>query len=409
MSSLILLLAVGLFYAAPLLFGLLLQTPRRVAFQRHAHTMQLTMVMDFIPRMRGTRHGLEVELSWPNEAEGKAVGVRYRVCIPGPSVQISPSSWIDRITGEVTLGDPTFDQACWIGGPASTALAMLSAEARSLLLPEVKQGASIRDGWVDWQAADAQEPHEGSLDRLCRIARALTVTDVTQALLERARQDPEPKVREQAGAALLRAFPASPQARDLATEWFPQAQGEEQARLAHLTESAAALAVVATSPSHSATDRRDALAALLRRPTLPDSITSALGHPAMDTIWKVSPAPLPMLRRVLAAMGGQPASRPLVERFCGLAEVEDEALLLELLRAQVDVQPVAIALERVGTRHALPGLHEQVKLRRLPLLHQVIKVIAARSAGMEGALSLPAGGEVGLLEEAGAVSPPEER
>lgn len=366
------------------------------AFREAAGPLGLRFKPDFIPHLEGTWEGQRVEIVWSPRSETHAAGVRYHVPLPGPRIIILPSSWIDSVLGEVTLGCPRTDAACWIQGEPHVALAMLSAEARQLLVDAVRQGVRVEGGEVTWRAEGQAAPQAASLRWLSLLARALHVSDVPTALAARALEDPEPGVRERATRALLERYPEWPQARAVAEARLAHARGPERAQLALTVDQEAPLAEVATNPQLPLDDRRRALARLLQRPSLPAPIARALAHPAMDGLWAESAPPIGQLRPLLQAADG-PLSRRLLDRFCAAATPDDEALLLRLLRAPEVPDAVITAIGRVGTRAAFGPLREASERLGRRGIARAMAAIGARGEGAAGGVSLAGGGEVGIV------------
>ena len=167
---------------------------------------------------RGNPNGVTISIECVRTSDGERT--RFRVKIPrlppGMSIKAEGlgSSMGKALMGDdLQIGDPEFDSAILIRGPATATRSLMSQDARQAVMKAVKSGAKLeqrvlsvdRIGWMK-DSADVVELAQ----KLIKAAECLEPGwTVSHDLMTNAKNDPLPAVRKANMEALFDEFPDS--------------------------------------------------------------------------------------------------------------------------------------------------------------------------------------------------------
>jgi hypothetical protein len=334
-----------------------------------------------------------------------AGGEETRIAVKAPvapdfeTVRIRPQA--SRAAGDITAGDPGFDDAFTLEGPALTLLALLDSTTRRHMRAVSAVGRlEIGSGRIE--AVISQDGLVSKiLPSLLEIGKRLgTPIDLRRSLVENVKRDSESGARLQNLLFLVRELPGYP--------------GTGEALRAACSDWSSPVRLQAAKALGA--EGRDTLLALAHR--LEDDDISAQAVSILDR-----ELPLEQAKTLLdrAAITGRPRTVRACFEVLGRGGAAGEALLIQTLQhEEADVQVAAArALGRIGSAAAVLPLKEAAERsgRDLGLrqaARQAVAEIQARAEGASpGQLSL-AGTEAGQLslaeDPAGRLSlPPGER
>ena len=333
--------------------------------------------------------------------DSNGIGVRGPMLPDFYHVRIRREPLVHR-TGEIEIGDDSFDKKFWIEGPMRQVLALLDAETRRLMvLVNNESWLEISFGTLRAQQMD-DERVAYVLPLLLDIGRRLAgLTDLPRRLADNARGDPEAGVRRQNLLVLVRELPEAPETLEAlrAACSDPSPEIRLQAAKGLGAEGRDLLLDLAESLVDDGVSA-DAVATLDRELSF-ERTKAILDHALDRRLTKTARACLEALGRSGAAAAAEPP------------------LLLALQREEADLRiAAATALGRVGSAAAVLPLKEATERSWLDrelhrAAHQAVTEIQARLQGaLPGQLSLTqadAGHLSIAVEPAGQLSlPPEE-
>ncbi len=311
---------------------------------------------------------------------------------------------------EIQVGDPSFDDECYVQGQPPLALAILDPETRRrvgdllrgrVAVPgrePIEVGASLHGGVLEVRVEERgfssnRERVQEVLAGVLEVARLLVAPrDVAARIASNLRVEPEEGARLRGVLMLAREFPSHPATREALLAAREDASEEVRLR--------AAMAL--------GEEGRETLLDLVQRTGTDDSCAAR----AIAALGDRLPAARAeaALRRALGGAGRPQTAQSCLAALALLGRTEAEGLILDALRSEDGQVAVAAAkaLGRVGTVAAVAALREAGEaggeMRRAA--RQSIAEIQARLTGAEpGQLSL-AGGEAGALSLADETAEP---
>jgi HEAT repeat protein len=380
----------------------------------------------------------------PYEGERGEKGLRIRVVGLCSGVTLrreaaaprSPNAPADfgaqmREASETQIGDPRFDAEFFVSGQPALAQAFLNAPARRALLAVLERGSVAELGLVQGELTVAVPgyPTAGG-DTLRDVGQAVVeaalllnpVRDVPARLAQAVREDPQPFVRAQALALLVREYASHPLTLPALRDAAQDADAEVRLRAALALGPEGrtvlvALSVDATAPLQCVLHALEALASDLTYDEARAALEPALArrHLAaarllLAALWSRGGRPaVPVLADVLDRFSGEVgAAAAAALGATGLPEAETP-LLAALAKARdgARLRAIADALGLVGSRGAVAALREVLEGHGdSPVgwaAQRALAEVLARVGGTPGELSLAAGeaGQLALSDDPG--------